>query len=213
MSIRSETIRYLGYGKVAPDAQTEKLILECIDELNHLAEPKFVFRRFPLTVLSSTTVESAGIIINSTKLAKNLNGCDEIIFLAITLGINVDRLLSKYIKLHISKAAVFQSASAAFLEEYCNKWQRSLEQELIKDGLFLRPRFSPGYGDFSLEYQSSILGILDASKKIGLMLTDANLMLPEKSITAVIGITKENNRCNINGCEICNMKSCKYRRN
>lgn len=213
MSIISETIRYLGYGKSVPDKQTEEIIIECIAELQETAEPKIIFRRYPITYIDNQTIESAGLVVHSKNLGKNLKGCDEILFLAATLGVSVDRLLKKYMKLHISKAAIFQSAAAAFLEEYCNNWQKSLERDLSKDGLFIRPRFSPGYGDFSLEYQSGILQILEAQKRIGLVLTEGNIMLPEKSITAVIGISKENKNCHIEGCEVCSMKDCQYRRN
>ena len=52
-------------------------------------------------------------------------------------------------------------------------------------------RFSPGYGDFDLKYQKDILEYLDANKKIGISLTDSLMMIPTKSITAIIGIKRE----------------------
>jgi len=56
----------------------------------------------------------------------------------------------------------------------------------------LTPRFSPGYGDLSLDHQKGLLKYVEADK-IGISLSETMVMLPEKSITAVIG-WKERNR-------------------
>ena len=55
-----------------------------------------------------------------------------------------------------------------------------------------RPRYSPGFGDFGLEYQPYIFEALDCQRAIGLTLTDSFLMSPTKSVTALIGILDEN---------------------
>ena len=55
-------------------------------------------------------------------------------------------------------------------------------------------RYSPGYGDFPLEAQRELLGILDTPRAIGVSLTDTLLMAPSKSVSAVIGVKKENQK-------------------
>ena len=49
-------------------------------------------------------------------------------------------------------------------------------------------RFSPGYGDMPLDLQGDIIAILEARKWLGLTLSEAKLMSPQKSVTALIGI-------------------------
>ena len=112
----------------------------------------------------------------------------------------------------MSKAVVFQAASVALLEEFCDEKNRELKEEYEKQGLYLRPRFSPGYGDFSLECQRQMVPALDLGKRIGVTLTDSLLMAPSKSVTAVIGISEIPVNCRIQGCEICQKKDCAYRR-
>ena len=56
---------------------------------------------------------------------------------------------------------------------------------------FTRPRFSPGFGDVSLENQKHFFNLLPCSK-IGLSLMDTLIMAPEKSVTAFVGIYKNN---------------------
>lgn len=213
MSLFSEACRYLGYGKNGPDALTGELIEQCLSELSEgqAAEPKAVYLRFPLEHREGA-LTFAGISPKSKSLERNLQGCNQVFLFCATLGSIADRQLKKYSRVQISKAAVFQAAAAAYLEEYCNRLCRELQAGLRAEGEFLRPRFSPGYGDFSLEHQARLLDALEAGKRIGVELTSGGLMLPEKTVSAVIGISRENNRCPLDGCEICPKKDCAYRR-
>ena len=66
--------------------------------------------------------------------------------------------------------------------------QTGLRAGFRKEGLALRPRFSPGYGDLPLEFQRDFFRILRPQRRIGVTLTDACLMVPSKSVTALVGI-------------------------
>ena len=207
-----EAIRYLGYGRQAIDEPTLALIEDSFRELDKIAETKFVYRIFELSFLDAGTVQVNNLNICSYNLVKNLYGCGACIVFGITLGTAVDRMLQKYEKINIAKAVVFQACAAAFLEEKCDALQEKWEEEYKRDGKYLRPRFSPGYGDFSIQCQKQILDMLDASKKIGLTMTDSCMMIPTKSVTAVIGISDTDERCHKAGCEVCEKTDCIYRR-
>ncbi len=60
----------------------------------------------------------------------------------------------------------------------------------LQDGETLVSRYSPGYGDYPLSEQRRLLSILDASRRVGVSLTDALVMAPSKSVSAVIGVTR-----------------------
>ena len=98
------------------------------------------------------------------------------------------------------------------LEEYLDECQEELRLEQEAQGLYLRPRFSPGYGDFSVLHQGEILRMLDAPKRIGLSVTDGNMLTPTKSVTAVIGVGRTQLSCHVKGCENCGKSDCAYRR-
>lgn len=209
---RKEALRYMGFGRNTPDERTLDMMEECIRETEKVMQPRNVHRRFRLEVDDNDNISAGGLTFHSKNLAKNLTGCGEIIFFAATLGNGVDMLMNRYNKLSIAKAAVLQGVGAAAIEAYCNECQRALEEELKAEGLFLRPRFSPGYGDLPLTIQGEFLDVLAAYKTVGIILSDGGVMLPEKSVTAVMGISGENSRCHIEGCEICGKKDCAYRR-
>ena len=109
----------------------------------------------------------------------------------------------------MARVVTLQACATTILEEYLDDWQGKMEEEMAKEGLYLRPRFSPGYGDFSIGHQEEILRMLDAAKTIGLTMTAGGMLTPMKSVTAVIGLSRP---CHIKGCEACEKTDCVYRR-
>ncbi|MDY5648030.1 MAG: vitamin B12 dependent-methionine synthase activation domain-containing protein [Lachnospiraceae bacterium] len=207
-----EILRYLGYKqKDLPDERTRVLISETEEELKRVCTPARVFRIFPIREVTEELVDFGFTSIRSRNLARNLSGCFEAVFLAATLGSKTEQLLAKYNRLQVSRAVVLQAAATQAIEEYCDACEEEIRGQLGA-GCYMRPRFSPGYGDFSLEFQREMLQILETPKKIGLTLTGSLLMMPSKSVTAVIGISREVISCSRRGCEACDRQNCPYRR-
>ncbi len=207
-----EVFRYLGYHNNVPDQMVQKIAFDCVTELLDNCSMKEIDKRYCCTVENGKIIIDNHMIIESKNLSKNLADCKEVILFAATIGIQADRLIKKYSFLEISKAVVMQAAAAAVIEEYCDQCQRRIETELEKENLFLRPRFSPGYGDFDLKHQKDMISLLDCTRKIGLTLTDSLLLAPSKSVTAIMGITTTNRHCHIKGCEACAKTNCNFRR-
>lgn len=212
---RREIYRYLGYGKEQPDPRTEERIEECIAELFRVISPRSSERRFPLNFLSEQKLDFGCFQAESFDLAKNARDCEEVILFAASLGTGPDFLLQRYSRIDMSRAVMLQAASAAMIEAYCDEVNAELEKNANECGQFLRPRFSPGYGDFSLNYQRDLCRILSVEKTVGITLTDSLLMLPSKSVTAVIGVGRAQIReqSRLSGkCEGCQTFDCLYRR-
>ncbi len=209
---RREIRRYLGYGGNEGDETVNALIEDCLKELTAAAFPKSISRVYPLQLLPEDVIDFTVFQTKSRNLSKNLKDCEQVILFAATLGAGVDVLLHKYTKLQMSKAVIMQAAAAAMIEEYCDEENRLLKQEHEAKGLYLRPRFSPGYGDFPLDCQRDITSVLETPKRVGIMLTDSLLMAPSKSVTAVMGVSGKPYRCEVKGCEVCAKTDCAYRR-
>ena len=93
------------------------------------------------------------------------------------------------------RVSLLSAADALFSQqiglEAVEKVMDDLEAEIrgvLAPGERLQPRRSPGYGEMPLELSREILVKLDASKRIGVSLTDANLLVPSKSVTAICKI-------------------------
>lgn len=209
---RKEIFRYLGYGSHEADQETKRLVETCIEELDRAADVRMLMREFPLKISKDGVIDGGCFHTDSKNLLKNLGGCGQVLVMAVTLGPGVDRLLNRYGKLFVAKAVVMQAAAAAMIEAYCNEFCSNWRREYEEKGLYLRPRFSPGYGDFPLSCQQSVLDGLEAGKRIGIILTDGGLMMPSKSVTAVIGVSRIKGFCHVEGCEACQKTDCAYRR-
>lgn len=206
-----EAIRYLGYKETVIDEKIMLLIQESFQELAKISELKNIYRLFELSKLDDE-LKIGNLSIKSKSLQKNLKGCSQVVLFGATMGLGADRQLRTYELTNIAKAVVMQACAAAMLEEYCDEIQDKIAQQLAEENLYLRPRFSPGYGDFSILHQREILDMLDAPKRIGLTMTDAYMLAPTKSVTAVIGVSNTKEPCHQKGCEECTKVDCLYRR-
>ena len=207
-----EILRYLGYGRHEAKEQVLVLIEACVRELERAAVPKSIYKEYPLSFYGEEGIDCCAFQTCSKALKKNLKDCQSVLLFGATLGTGVDLLLHRYNRLQMSKAVVLQAAAAAMLEDYCDQMNEEIEKKYEEKGLYLRPRFSPGYGDFSLECQPALLGCLEAGKRIGITLTDSLLMAPSKSVTAVIGISRIPGTCGMRSCQDCEKRDCAYRR-
>lgn len=191
---RSEVYRYLGFGHNLPDETTVSLVEDSIRELERVVSPRFFSRSFPLKHLKDGRLDFTCFQVESLDLSKNLKDCERVILFAATLGAGPDLLARRYGRLEMSRAVVLQAASAAMIEAWCDRKNEELKEEALRQGEFLRPRFSPGYGDFSLEYQKILTKVLETGKTVGVTLTDSLLMVPSKSVTAVIGAGRKDDQ-------------------
>lgn len=202
---QKEILRYLGYGKADADEKTLERINKLTEELKKELAPKVCYEKYPVTKnekLCFGTVKTS-----SEKLKKNLSGCDSVVVFVATIGVGIDRIIGKYSCVSPLDAVICQAIGTAFIEAVCDKFCENLEKES-----FLRPRFSPGYGDFSIEHQKEIFSMLDVPRKIGVTLTEGMQMVPTKSVSAVVGTSKEDAGCIQKGCELCENENCQYRR-
>ena len=191
---KQEVYRYLGYrGSARPDEETAKRIDGCIAEIADAAQPRKAVKRMPLTVCpdEKDTLLFGGMRVKSRNLSHHLAGCTEIVVFAATVGIGVDRLIKRASISGMADAAILQAAGAAAVEAVCDQIDDEICRTAAEDGLKARHRFSPGYGDFALSHQPEVLSMVNATKLTGITLTDGYLMVPSKSVTAVIGLYHE----------------------
>jgi hypothetical protein len=188
-----EAIRYMGCKSDVIEEKTLQIIKDTFCEIEKISAKGFAYGVYEIQELNHETVQFANVRIYSRHLCHNLRNCDNVIVFGATLGLDIDRQMQKYEKVDVAKAFVLQACAASYIEEYCDE----VEKQIAKcEGLDITQfcnRFSPGYGDFSLHHQEEILSLIDATKKVGIYLTDGCMLVPTKSVTALIGIkrTKE----------------------
>lgn len=181
---KREILRYMGCREAS--AEVEALVDACIDECGGAFAARVCYAETDIASCGDNAVCFEFAEAVSAALAKNIRGCDGAVVFAATVGIEIDRLVAKYGRISPSKAVALQALGAERIEAVCDAFCN----ELKKKYAVVRPRFSPGYGDLSLEFQRELFSVLDCPRKIGLTLNDSLLMSPTKSVTAIVGICR-----------------------
>ena len=181
---RKEVLRY---ARAEGDETTLALLESCIAEAKDKLSYNVCYARFCIEI-QGDKIDLGFTKTSSHSLAKCLDGCHEIVLLSATVGFGIDRLIEKYSLLSPSRAVIFQALGSERVEALCDAFCNDLATEEEKKGNTLRPRFSPGYGDLSLEVQRDIFSNLGCTKAIGISLGENLFMNPTKSVTAIIGI-------------------------
>jgi len=184
-----EVLRYLEYRGAQADGAVLAYIKETEADLKTCCRPRCIYEKWPCAVDPAGTVKIENIIIESKNLAARLQGCEWVTLLAATLGSEADTLLRRYAVTDAAKAAVAQAVCAAWLEDVCDRLEYQIAEGEAAGGLTVKPRFSPGYGDFHIRHQKDILCLLERKQRTGITLTDGFMMAPVKSVTALIGLT------------------------
>ncbi len=125
------------------------------------------------------------LTVRSRDLAAHLAGCKRAVLFAATAGAMIDREIQKQTRLSPSRAYEAQLEGTRVIERFCDALCEGFAKEQKST---LRTRFSPGYGDLSLEVQREVFRVLEPSKHIGLCLGDSCVMTPSKSVTAFVGV-------------------------
>lgn len=110
--LQRETYRYLGYRNSQPDENVKTMVDSCLEELQQVSRPQFLWRSFPLCQLSENDLDLCCFQVHSKDLGKNLSGCSQVILFVATLGIGPDQQIQKYSRLETSRAVILPSGSS-----------------------------------------------------------------------------------------------------
>lgn len=211
---RQQILRYLGIMGANIDEDSISSVNSLIDKwypvVLETIKPTACFLETDISIDEDTnTTDFTYFSVQSKNLVSVLKGCNKAILVAATLGIKTDMMLKRALVISKAEALIFNSICIAAIEKY----MADLNGEFIGmyEGMKLRPRFSPGYGDVPLSTQIDLLNTLDSKRKIGVALSDSLLMTPEKSVSAIIGISKDGCIHIDKDCDICSKHDCEYR--
>ncbi len=209
---RAEAMRYMGYKDKKPDENVLNIIDECESVLLKAVKPRYTYKIFDIKTLENgISVSGTSLLFEGSDIKSHLKGCDKCILLCATVSSEADKIIRSYETIDMTKTVISDCLASAAVEEVCNQAEIEIKEKLPDYNFTWR--FSPGYGDFPLTIQPEFLNILDAQKRIGLSCTESLILIPRKSVTAVIGISKNPISKGKRGCVSCNMRDrCEYRK-
>lgn len=202
---RRTALRYMGAAGWEPDAATGALLDRAEQKLLTTAVPRAVWRIVPRTVCASQE--------GGRDLERHLQGCDEVLMMAATLGSEVDTLLRRMELTDIALAATADAMASVLLEQVCDALEAELRTAQQAEGRYLTGRFAPGYGDCPLELNDEICRATDSARGCGIAVTEQHLLAPRKSTTALLGVADHPVKGAMAGCTTCHLReTCVFRK-
>ncbi len=172
----------LWYMRAGQDESAREVALRACALVRQAADCKACFLRLPVSA-----EEGGGLVrvgeweISSRSLAKHLSPCREAVVFAATAGSGADRAIAMASAMSGTLALAADAAGSVLVEAVCDALERELQERFVF-------RYSPGYGDFSIEAQTTMVRLLQTERTIGVTLTEGLMLRPSKSVTAIIGI-------------------------
>ena len=182
-----EILRYAGAGEMT--SRMLELLDSCLNEVKEKLTYKICWSQFPVCI-ADNIIDMEFAKVKSKDLAFSLRGCDSVVIFAACIGLEIDRMITKYSAISPAKSVIFQAIGSERVESLCNIFNKEIKEKMNLQGMDTKPRYSPGYGDFPIDFQKEIFRVLDCQRQIGATLNESLLMSPSKSVTAIIGITR-----------------------
>ncbi len=206
-----EVLGYLGYNGAEIDEATQGRLDKAINKVMESATPRLNYSVYNLE--NGCVLVNTGYSLVGQDIKELLASSDKAVVFVATIGAVFEQELRKAQLTDMAYGVILDACGSAAIENICDNFCRDMADELIKSGSYLTDRFSPGYGDMPLIEQINICRLLDSQRRVGVSLTSGGLMVPTKTVTAIMGIAKKPQTMRKRGCENCNLfNSCDKRK-
>jgi cobalamin-dependent methionine synthase I len=167
----------------------ERLLEEMISMAERIISPAAVTADLALKEVTEREIrfEESPIFFSSRRLAQHLEGCYKATLMVCTIGQGLDEACERLINDgETTRAYLLDAIGSETVEALAEKLEGMVAQRAASLSSPIRSRFSPGYGDWPLSEQALLFSLLEPDR-IGVSLTETFIMVPRKSISAIIG--------------------------
>ena len=192
---RDEVLRFLGYAGQQLDDELVGWMEDVIAGLERDICPQGLWRVFAVDAsgtdgdgMPCIALAGSSVVLQGRDIYRHLKDARWCALLACTLGAGCERELRTLSAQQPARAVVYDAAASAYAEAAVRAMDAQVRERVAALGLSANWRFSCGYGDCPLDAQGQILATLDAGRRLGLTVTRTMLMVPSKSVTAMIGL-------------------------
>ncbi len=204
----SSILQEIGYGQVTPKDEIRLLIETLFNEVRQVVHPSCLFQILNGEIEGEKVILENGATFHVGKiLSRLLQGADQFALFTATVGNEFQKYRKEVAQENLLHDFIIDTIGSCLVEAVGDKMETFLEQETAPKRH--THRFSPGYCGWPLTDQKTLFRLLNG-KPCGIILSEECLMLPEKSISGIIGIGTQVNE-KAYGCRYCEMDTC-YKR-
>jgi hypothetical protein len=209
-----QVLSRMGYGTAGmPSARIESLVKEYADNICHLIEPSYSYVILDVNSVRGSRVFIEGsVVFRSNVIAELLRQCPRVAVFVLTIGGRLGEVVRQLSgEGFLVQAAVLDAIGSDAAETLAHVVQEIIKSKAAVEGLAIRRRFSPGYCDWRISQQKMVFRAVGGDSA-GVRLTEGYLMVPQKSISGIIGIGPAGKVEGYNPCSTCNKRDCTGRR-
>lgn len=185
----------LGYNKYRTTLSAEVMreIERLVKKTENIMNITAAYRILGITQINPPQIIlEDGTILSGLRLSELLKNSRQALIMGATGGAKVTELIARLQEEgKMSEAVVIDAAASEITDSALDFVMAMVDQYLRPKGkLLTKMRFSPGYGDFDILQQKEFYRLLNA-QNLGIMINEACLLIPEKSVFAIAGICQE----------------------
>ncbi len=232
---QADLLRLVGYKtEQEPDDKLRALIAEATEEAEKLARPQAVFRLFEKSDVPEAAhlhtffagPEAAGAGTAVGRAAGGSTGgsaagsrglpippAQEVAVSICTIGSPLEDRVSEYSTAgELTRGLILDAAGSVLAEAVCDYANEKICVEAARRSLYTTCRVSPGYGRWKIEEQKVVFDLLPGDS-IGVSLTKSFMMIPRKSVSFAVRLTRERPTGQPgSACALCGREDCEFRR-
>lgn len=209
---RNEALRYMGQADAVCDETITAVMDRCEEKLLSAIKPRYLYKCFDIEDKpEGILVKNTSLFLTGNDIKRHLKGCTKAVLLCATLSGDVDRIIRVAELKDMLDALALDCLASTAVEQLCDKAEMRIKEDFPEYEMTWR--YGIGYGDLNISFQREFLNVLNAPKLIGLNVTESFILTPRKSVTAIIGLSKDKIEPSKRGCAVCSLKgTCAYRK-
>lgn len=199
--------------KSRPRGPLSRCVNDCIKEARDLSLPKMAMvEKKVIFSLGDKIVLDGNTALEGRPFLSRMKSSKLLAIFVVTLGSGVEKAATEWMgKNEYLRGYLLDRIGSLAVDSLAENLERFLLRKHASRGLSASRRFSPGYSGWPIEEQFKLARVLDFGKA-GVRLTKNCMMVPKKSISAVVAIGPRGSFPGmVPSCSACEME-CSYRR-
>ena len=216
---KEKVLGYQGYSTKKVKNPNQNILRITEEEINRgyeLFKPQGIYSLIKInSFISEEEIRlESGYTLRFTKsIINQLKGTSHLFVGVVTIGDSLEEKVSELSSQgEYPQALALDAVGTVAVEDFSREVRKLARQEVKEQGFKTSRHFSPGYGGWEVSQQDIIFKSIPADN-IGVRLTEGYMMLPQKSLSWIIGVGKEMiiSSEEDNNCGNCQSKRCNYK--
>lgn len=216
---RDEVLRYQGYSKKKVKNPNQNILRITEEEINqgyNLFKPRGIYSLIKITCFTSKgriNLDNELVFRFPKSIINQLKGASYLLVGVVTIGDFLEKKVSElFSQGEYPQALALDAVGTVAVEDFSREVRKLARQEVKEQGFKTSRHFSPGYSSWEVSQQDIIFKSIPVDN-IGVKLTKGYMMVPQKSLSWIIGVGKEMIAPSEedNNCGNCQYKSCNYK--